>query len=487
MSRVLVVGLDGLSPRLVAEWENDLPNLSAMMRSGVHGDLESIVQPVTPAAWTSMISGRNPGHFGFTDFMYRRGHSYTDFKLVHSGVVRVPTLATMLPKASLRVVMVGVPITYPPVEIPDGACVSCFMAPSLSSAITHPAELQEEILSQTTSPYLLDVTAAPAGGAGGLAALVERIRELDRQRFDVSAYLMKTRPWDLFFMVAMGTDRAAHCFFPYTDPEHVAYRPDSPYAEALKDHYAYCDQRLGELIEIAGQDVVVAVVSDHGVQRLDGRVNLNDWLAAKGYLVLTDEVAEPTLLKAAPVDWAATRAWAHGYGGQIYLNVHGREPQGCVAPDDVDELRAELATDLKELRGADGEPLSVDVMPAEGVISGPQADYCPDLFIQVEDLRYLTSDRVGHRTLVARATPEQVDGCSHARHGFFALAGGDVPQLGRFAATHLLDVAPTLLDLLGVDDPPALDGEALPLGDDQVFGVEQEAELTNRLRSLYLT
>src|SRR5690349_15566905 len=120
MTRVLVIGLDALSPDLVERWLPDLPNLQRLMQTGIYGPLQSIVQPITPAAWTAMISGRDPSHFGFTDFTYRVGTSYTDFRLVHSRVIKIPTLYTMLAAEGRRVHAVGVPVSYPPIAIPQG-------------------------------------------------------------------------------------------------------------------------------------------------------------------------------------------------------------------------------------------------------------------------------------------------------------------------------------------------------------------------------
>src|SRR5436309_8835612 len=79
VSRVAVVGLDALDAAWVDEWLDDLPNLRRLVREGIHGPLRSIVQPVTPVAWTSAISGRNPGHFGFTDSLYRPAGGYGPF------------------------------------------------------------------------------------------------------------------------------------------------------------------------------------------------------------------------------------------------------------------------------------------------------------------------------------------------------------------------------------------------------------------------
>lgn len=485
MTRVLVIGLDALSPDLVERWRPELPNLGRLMQNGIYGPLASITQPITPAAWTAMISGRNPGHFGFTDFTYRVGNAYTDFRLVHSRVIRVPTLYTLLAAAGRRVLAVGVPISYPPLDIANGVSVSCFMAPSLDKPIVHPPDLQAELLAQTSSPYVLDASLADDTREVDRDDLLARIREMDRQRFDIAGHLMTSRDWDLLFMVAMGTDRVGHYFMRFLDPEHGRHDQDPRYANAIRDHYRYCDERIGELVERAGADTVVMVVSDHGIQRLDGKVNLNQWLADHGYLHLEEPLDRPTALSKAPVDWQRTRAWARGWGGQIYLNIDGREPQGCVPPTAAEGLLEELETGLRGLTAADGRPLQVTPIRRRDVYSGAHAERCPDLFVQLDGLHYLTSDRVGYAHTVTPVSDLGADDASHAPAGFLAMAGPGVPAHGRFEALDILDVAPTVLSLLDVPAPDDVEGRPIHVEDD-VYSTEDEAELTSRLRTLYL-
>lgn len=486
MSRVLVIGLDGFDPKMAEAWIEELPNLRALMARGIHGPLQSIVQPVTPAAWTAMISGRDPGHFGFTDFTSRVGRSCTDFKLVHARMIQVPTIFSMLAKAGKRVWRIGVPISYPAMPIPNGGNIACFMAPSIKSGIASSPELQQEVLAATSSPYVLDVAVSDQAQDADRDDLLRQIREMDRQRFDIAAHVIRNKPWDLLFMTAMGTDRVGHCFMRFQDPEHGRYEADSRYQNAIRDCYRYCDERIGELIELAGPETTVLVVSDHGMQRMDGKVNLNEWLLENGYLHLTEAVEGPTPLRTANVDWGRTRAFAKGYGGQIYLNVRGREQAGCVEPGDADALLDEIAAGLEKLTAPDGRPLSVQAFRGRDLYSGPHADRCPDLCVQFDECRYLTSDLIGLGRLVTPIRDLGFDDGAHAPDGFFAMAGPEVPMLGRFAALHLYDVAPTVLDLLGQPVPSDWEGQPVHKVDDDVYSAEEEAELTNRLRSMYL-
>jgi len=482
-SRVLVIGLDALDPGLVDRWLPELPNIRALMERGLHGPLESIVQPVTPAAWTAMTSGRDQGHFGFTDFTARVAGNY-DHRLVHSRLVRVPTLATLLPRHGMRAISVGVPIGYPPVASPGGASVACFMAPTLERTITYPAELQAEVVGATSSPYLLDVTVREAEVESGRDDLVARLLELDRQRFDVAMHLLGTRPWDLAFLVCMGTDRAGHYFMRYTDPDHGRHDPDPRYSDVMRRQYAYCDRRIGELVAAVGPDCAVAVVSDHGIQGLRGRIALNDWLREQGHLVLREPADGPRPLEPAAVDWGRTRAWAHGYAGQVYLNLRGRDAAGLVDPDEAEPLLDEIAAGLAGLRDPAGATIPVRTHRGRDLFTGEAAAACPDLLVQFDGCRYLTSDAVGQPRLVRPVTELGIDDASHAMHGFFALAGPGVPALGRFEAMHLLDVAPTVLDLLGLPHDE-LTGEALHRAA-PVYSDEDVAELTSRLKSMYL-
>jgi predicted AlkP superfamily phosphohydrolase/phosphomutase len=484
MSRVLVVGLDALDPDLVDRWLPLLPNLRRLAEAGISGPLQSVVQPVTPAAWTAMVTGRNQGRFGFTDFLYRPRPGYAS-ELVHSGAVRCPRLWELAAAGSARSLAVGVPVNYPPVPIPGGVSLACFMAPSLRRPIASPPDVQAELLGATSRPYLLDV--AVQDGPADRDALAARLIELDRQRFDIAAHLMRTRPWELLFLVCLGTDRVGHYFMRFADPAHRRHPGDSRWAQTMLRHYRYCDERLGELVERAGPDVTTLVVSDHGMQRLDGRVYLNRWLIEHGYLRLAEPPEPGATIRSEKVDWAGTRAWASGYGGQVHVNMRGREPQGAVPAERVGELCREIAEGLGALRAPDGGALPVQAYPGRDLFDGPHAGSCPELCVQFDGLRWLASDRVDAGPVAAPVEAGGVDDGSHAPRGWFALAGPRVPAGGRYDGVHLLDVAPTILDLLGA---PAfeLDGQPLHRAAEGAspYAEEEAVDLTNRLEKLYL-
>src|SRR5581483_6298435 len=146
---------------------------------------------------------------------------------------------------------------------------------------------------------------------------------------------LATKPWDLFAMVEMGTDRIHHGFWKFMDEEHRKHEPGNPYEHAILDYYRHVDQLVARLLEYADDETAVLVVSDHGAKRLDGGIRINEWLRREGYLATLREPDGVTSLDAVGVDWAGTTAWGEGgYYSRIFLNVRDREPNGTLASED---------------------------------------------------------------------------------------------------------------------------------------------------------
>ena len=139
---VLVIGLDGASPELIFErWRNDLPVLDELMRRGVHGPLESTVPAITVPAWSSMMTGRDPGQLGIYGFRNRLDRSYERLGIATALDVRHPRVWDELSADGRRVATIGVPQTYP-IRPVNGHVVSCFLTPNDRSQFAFPASLR---------------------------------------------------------------------------------------------------------------------------------------------------------------------------------------------------------------------------------------------------------------------------------------------------------------------------------------------------------
>jgi len=216
-TKALVIGLDCAAPQLVFDsWLEELPTLRGLTERGSFGVLRSSDPPITVPAWSSMTSSRSPGALGFYGFRNRRDHSYDALSFADSRSVRVPRVWDLLSARGRPVIVLGVPQTYPVSRV-NGVMVSCFLTPDTeTSQYTYPPELKEEI-EGLVGRYMVDVENFRTEEK---PRLLREIEEMTDKRFQVAEHLLETRPWDLFFLVEMGTDRIHHGFWRYSDHDH---------------------------------------------------------------------------------------------------------------------------------------------------------------------------------------------------------------------------------------------------------------------------
>ena len=277
--KVLVIGLDCATPQLVFErWADDLPNLKKLMDESVYGELESTIPPITVPAWTSMMSSKSPGVLGFYGFRNRKNYSYDEMYFATSQAVKEDRVWDILSRAGKKSILVGVPQTYPPKPL-NGYMISGFLAPDTESRYTYPPELATEI-KDAIGEYILDVKKFRTEDKD---YLIKQIYEMTENRFRTVNHLMGSKEWDFFMFVEMGIDRIHHGLWKYFDEQHNKYEPDSPYRGVIKEYYRYVDKQVGELLARLDDQTVVFVVSDHGAQRMDGGICINEWLIKEGY------------------------------------------------------------------------------------------------------------------------------------------------------------------------------------------------------------
>nr|MDQ2733009.1 alkaline phosphatase family protein [Armatimonadota bacterium] len=181
--RVLVIGLDCAPPAWVFDqWLEDLPNLKRLADSGCYGSLESTIPPITVPAWMSMMTGRDPGTLGIYGFRNRKDHSYTALNFANSRMVRQPTAWDLCGLKDKKVVVMGVPLTYPPRPV-NGSLICGFLAPGKESDFTYPPELKEEI-NRISPDYQLDVRDFRTDDKD---YLLRQIDEMTEARFTLAA------------------------------------------------------------------------------------------------------------------------------------------------------------------------------------------------------------------------------------------------------------------------------------------------------------
>lgn len=460
--KILVIGLDCVPPELVFDkWRGELPNLACLMGMGVYGPLESTIPPITVPAWASMVTGKDPGRLGFYGFRNRRDYSYNGFSIVTSRSLKEKAIWDYLSEAGKDVVVIGVPPSYPPKRV-RGCMISCFLTPSAESPYAYPPSLTEEI-EGLVGEYIFDVKNFRIDDKDNL---LKQIYEMTEQRFKVVKHLLKTKPWDFFMFVEMGPDRVHHGFWKYFDPEHIKYQPGNSYENVGLEYYRFLDGKIGELLGMLDDQTAVLVVSDHGAKRMDGGICINEWLMKEGYLKLKEKPKSIARFEELQVDWENTVAWAAGgYYGRLFLNVRGREPSGVIDPENYERMRDGLIKKLEALGDENGKSIGTRVYRPQELYSEIRG-IPPDLIILFGDLYWRSVGSVGWNTVWVRENDTGPDDANHALEGIFIMYDPRCSVGGRRAeGLHVMDVAPTVLNLMGLPVPKDMQGKAITTGE----------------------
>ena len=419
------------------------------MDGGCYGRLESVIPPITVPAWMCMCTGQDPGSLGVYGFRNRVDHSYSGLGVVNSKSFSAPAIWDILAERGLRAVVVGVPPSYPPRKL-QGVNVGCFLTPDPDkNEYTYPASLKKEIESLVGS-YPVDVRGFRTENKEWLR---DQIYEMTRKHFAVIRHLMATQEWDYFHFVEIGLDRVHHGFWKYHDPQHRQYVAGNPYESVIRDYYVYLDEEIGKTLELLEDDTIVLVVSDHGAQRLDGGFCVNEWLYREGLLVLNEHPGKPTPFSPALVDWERTRVWSEGgYYARVFVNVEGREPSGTIRQAEYEKFLDELKARFEALPDDRGEPMGTLVF-RPGEIYRQVRNVAPDLIVHFGGLYWRSIGGLGYESLYVQENDTGPDDCNHAQFGAFILNAPQLGLRGEVKGTHLLDIAPTLLELAGHEAP----------------------------------
>ena len=504
--KVVIVGLDGATLDLIQPWAaaGVMPTFKRLMDRGAFGKLRSTIPPITPTAWSSFITGMNPGKHGVFDFTGHKDDSY-DLYMVKSSDRQAPSLWQLAGQAGRQVVVFNVPVTYPPERV-NGVMISGLMTPPSAKDASWPPELQAELQAAVPGWGFLTEGMYRHGHA---VEFVREIMEANAATFAASSYLMRRQPWDLFVTVFQTSDLMAHFMWSQMET-HGANAPDgmrSVVANALQDCYHDLDVKLGELLEQAGEDCHVIILSDHGFGRLDNYFAINTWLLAQGYIRLKRDaltrfksllyrlqftagnifwlaeqvgigsrvrhvsgkqatVAKQRLkrlfLSFDDVDWSRTRAYSTGYCGPIYVNLKGRDRHGIVDPGkEYDELLNALCADLKKVQEpGTRQPFVGEIHRGRDVYFGPFANKSPDLIFFPRNWNLMVLGT--YEFLSTNWIGKSVDKTGHHRmDGIFFLAGPGIQPGYEVSGASIMDVAPTALALLGLPIPQAMDGRVL--------------------------
>jgi predicted AlkP superfamily phosphohydrolase/phosphomutase len=503
--RLLVIALDGTTFDLIGPWLDDgeLPNLRRLQDEGVRGELQSIVPPVTAPAWCTFMTGKNPGKHGVFEFFLREPGTFAEIP-VNSHARYGSTIWDLLGRADKKVLVVSVPVTYPPTPV-NGHLVAGFLTPMGDRSFTYPPELLAEIEAAVGAVELYHVEVYRKGKAHVVLDELERVLEANRR---VNRWLLENKEWDFAICHVWGTDRFGHELWHILDVDHPHHDPAEAaiHRRRCLDYWRRVDEVVGEWLAVA-PDAGAIVLSDHGFGPIHNFLVFNVWLLESGFLHVKSDLATflkrsifelgltPALgyrlamklgfarmrLKAGvgtrgklierinraflslrDVDWSRTRVYSKGNYGQLFLNLKGREPQGIVEPGQEEaQVIEEVVAALRALTDPEsGRPLIGEIWRADELYDGPFRRRAPDITFLPADMRNKalgTVDFTSNR-FVERAYGNSGD---HRLQGIFFMRGEGVRAGARVEGARLLDAGPTILHYLGEGVPEDWDGRVL--------------------------
>ncbi len=417
-NKVAVIGLDCADPVLVFDkWIDDLPNLKYLKDKGAWGPFESTHPPITVPAWASMTTGKDPGQLGVYGFRNRKDYSYDGYAIANSTDIRYERVWENLSRNGKKVIILGVPQTYPPQPV-NGCVVTDFLTPSTKSEYTYPPDLKAEV-EKVSDGYVLDVVGFRTEDK---SALLERIYEKTEKHFKVANYLVSNKPWDFFMMVEMGVDRIHHGFWSYMDHEHPKYEKGNPFENAIKDYYKFVDNKIGELIKLLPKDTMVIVVSDHGAKKMVGGICINEWLIQEGYLKIKNYPEIPTPLDKLEIDWHNTVAWGEGgYHGRLFMNVKGREPMGTVDQENFEKVRDELKGKIESICDPHGVNIGTKAYKPEEIYHRGIKGIPPELTVYFGNLDWRSVGSIGGGGIHTFENDTGPDEANHDQHGILII------------------------------------------------------------------
>jgi predicted AlkP superfamily phosphohydrolase/phosphomutase len=468
--RVLVVGLDCAPPAVLFQTgaeghlglKDRLPNLSRLIDEGMYGPLSSSIPCITVPAWTSMLASKDPGVLGFYGFRNRADYSYDRMSIAAGNAVHEKRVWDLLSEAGKSSVVVGVPQTYPIRPI-NGSLVSSFLTPSTERQYTHPHELRYEIERVLGGrPYDVDV---PQFRTEDKGHLLRQIQDMTDKRFEVIKHLLREKPWEFFMFVEIGLDRIHHGMWKFWDRAHAKYEAGNPYESSIPDYYRALDRELGEILGMLDDDTLVMVVSDHGAKAMEGGFAVNQWLRREGLLVLRDEPRYEGIVpfEKVEVDWEKTTAWGSGgYYARVFLNVEGREPRGKIPAAEYEKVRDRLKRMIEDLPDHEGKPMGSVVFKPEELYREVR-NVAPDLMVYFGDLRWRSVGSFGLPDVYTFENDTGPDDANHDQDGVFVLWDPRRDYGGQLVEElQLMDVAPTVLDVLSVPLPADMQGRVVP-------------------------
>ncbi len=444
--KLIVVGMDGFSPDMVDQLvsEGSLPVIERLEQEGISGEISSTLPPLAPTAWTTAVTGVNPGQHGI--FCYSKGFTMEDEYLIshyNSSLDRsVPAVWSLLSDAGLRSVVINVPFTSPPDSI-GGSFVAGGPHPDPDN-FTIPAELGDLF----PNDYTLSTENQNWQESSG-AGYLDYVYDVYRARKEAALELLRSEDWDVFFVVFTIPERIQRFYWHHRDESHPLHTPDAAanFGESVEEIYREMDRLLDEFDrEAAARGANLLVFSSYGMRSVHRELLGENFIHANW----------------PPEDRDIFVTSSDRYFGLFGITFSKPPEVTRENWEKYSALAAELHQALKDLTDpATGEPVIDTVYHRANIYSGPQQVRAPDVIaVEKEEYLFVNWERTDEGDVVTDAGSRSPS-AHHSSRGMVLARGPDIGTGGRFEEARLADITPTVLYLTGTAIPGYMDGTVI--------------------------
>ena len=289
--KVLLIGWDA------ADWvminplieQGLMPTLEKFIKGGVSGKLATIQPILSPMLWNSIATGKRADKHGI--------HAFTEptpdgqgIRAVTSTSRKTKALWNILSQNEMQSIVVGWFASHPAEPIKGAIVTDRFVAPAEKDATVHnmpddtfhPVSIRDDMMQLGVNPKDM--------GGPAILPFVPKAQEIDQTKDDrlvklarllartssihaAACRLMDTQAWDFAAVYYDAIDHFGHTFMPYHPPkmDGVSDRDAELYQDVMVGCYRFHDMMLETLLNKAGEDTTVVLVSDHGFHSGEGR------------------------------------------------------------------------------------------------------------------------------------------------------------------------------------------------------------------------
>ena len=474
--KVIVIGLDGATFDLIKPWaeEGALPNFKKLIKKGTFGNLKSTLPILSPPAWTSIVTGKNPGKHGIYEFWKWPSKDDPQLHVVNSKYRKAPAIWNILTDYGVKSIVINVPVTYPPEKI-NGILVSGILTPSINSDFAYPKEIKNILLEKG---YEIEADIQELSFNREKTFL--NICKTTQKRAEAAIYLMRNYPWSFFFVVFNELDTIQHYFW---DEK-----------ELILKYYKILDYIIGRFLNLIDKNTTTIIVSDHGFGPISKSIYINTWLNKISLLKLKETYLTESSLKKLfdienkilkklekigakkiiylipksirkriptsgnikqVIDFSVTKAYCLSFNGQ-YLKINKED-----MPLKNKEIIDNLVIKLLELVDSETKVKIIKKIVQKGSIYwGPYLSDAPDLLIEMVKGYAFSTDVGKNQILGPPSTGNLIRSGDHQINGVFIAYGPRIKN-GIEINAFVWDVTPTILQIMGFPATIDMDGRVL--------------------------